>query len=296
MSYSWPHDSRTVEQWLQATLCSWSTADQETRLHGLERIRIDAALDGLDLRRLDLDARDLDLRVDVQPENSSGARSEATAAEPEPLMRESGMLREFRLHASPLRIEGMPIDVDLRARDVPIEWAVFAEPLMENEPASDRMLAPRAGGGRASLDASMRTADIAPLIAAIARPLLAQANIGLRSVSLDVRGSGASRLKIRASARVQWKRLTASVSATVRLCVSPDAVVEVRSLKLNSRNPLIAVALLFARKHVNEVVGDPLGLNAGISAAGVSGRFHSVALTGGGSASHSPHGSVEDQA
>ncbi len=244
-------------------------------------MRIDATLDGLDLRRLYLDARDLDLRVEVQPEDSPGTRSEATTEEPEPLMRASGLLREFRLHASPLRLEGAPIDVDLRARDVPIEWAVFAEPLVKNEPASDRMLAPRAAGGRASLDASMRTADIAPLIAEIARPFLAQADIALRSVSLDVRGSGASRLTIRASARVRWKLLTASVSASVKLRVSPDAVVEVRSLKIRSRNPLIAIALLFARTHINDAVGESLDLNAGFSAAGVSGRFHSVSITGG---------------
>lgn len=283
MTAAWPGDSANVVEWVRSALTQMS-ADGEVSVAGLDRVKVSADLVGTDLNHLTLDATGVKLQFDV---NDSGAvassADDADPETPEPALRETGIAKEFRFVARPLRIQRTPVTLDLQLYDIPIVWLTFAEPKDVAVPDSLHTLMPDEDldSMRGTFHASIRTTDVAPLVASVARPLLKESGVHLGRVRLDVTQDGIDDIRITAYAGVRWKLLLASARAEARIEVTEDAVITVRDLTVGSRNLFVKAALLFARKHVRATIGRSIDLNESITEDGTDLRLHDVRVSTG---------------
>ncbi|HWK76912.1 hypothetical protein [Microbacterium sp.] len=267
MNTTWPGDSATVVRWLRATLHAEVADSREARINGLDDVKIAADLSGKDLQHLTLDATRVRLQFDWRASPDLAARNEAARHhDPQPVSEEPGTIQELRIRATPIRIEGTDVNIDVQAFDVPILWQIFAAPTDPRHPESiNGLSAPDdLSSARGSFSASVRTQDLVPLLTSVLRPALAEVGIRLGRVKLDVTGDGSDGIHVTAYAGGRWKLLLASAHADAKVRVTRDAVITVNELTLGSRNPLVALALRFTRKHVREVVGKPYDLNRAI--------------------------------
>jgi hypothetical protein len=278
MTVPWPGDSATVVRWVRSALRRAAHDSGELELKGLDDIEVAADLSGYDLDHLTLDATGTKLTLGwnsppVRPEAASSGTSE-----PEIVAREPGVVKNFRFTARPMRIERSPLNVDVQAFDVPIIWLTAAEPAETGVPETAHAIAPGddLDALRGTFHASIATKDLVPLIESVARPMLREGGVHLGRLRLDVAGDGTDGIRATAYAGVRWKLLMVSARAEARIEVTKDAVITVRDLALGSRNPLVKVALLFARTHVRAAIGQTIDVNEVIAEDGMDLRFHDV--------------------
>lgn len=270
----WPGTSSNVTQWLRASL---RPDDSEFTIHGLDDVRISVALTGSDLEHLTIDASRAKLRF----RRSEGTPAPAkTSSSPAVVSRSSGFAHTIRVLADPVRVERIPITLDLQLHNAPIEWQTYAAPEVSTRPESRYALriADEREGMNGSLVASVKESDLAPLLVACLRPALNEAGIRLRRLSVSVVQDGADGVRIEGKARIRWKVLGASFTGMTRLVVTPDGVLTVRALQIGSKNPLVALALRAARKAIAAEVGRSHDLNEHLGAEGSHHRLHSVRI------------------
>lgn len=287
MTTSWPGDSATVVRWLRATLHADLADSRGATVKGLDDVKITADLEGNDLRHLAFDATRVRLEFDWRASPDLAARDEEAADrhEPHPIHEEPGTLREIRVRAAPIRIERTDVNIDVQAFDLPILWQTFAEPTDPRHVESIHSLTipDDVGPARGTFSASIKTKDLVPLVTSLLRPALAEIGVRLGRVKLDAASDGSDGIQVTAYAGGRWKLLVASARANARVQISRDAVITVHEFTLGSRNPLVAVALRFARKPIREIVGKPYDLNGLIGAEGgaTSVRIHDLRVTTG---------------
>ncbi|WP_175984923.1 hypothetical protein [Microbacterium tenebrionis] len=275
MSAAWPGDSATVENWVRAVLRHSASVD-EIAVRGLEGVRVTADLDGLDLRELTVDATRADLRITPNRDAAPGARP-GDAVQPDELAREVGIARTVRFTALPMRIQKTPVTIDIRVEDLPLAWITYAEPTEPGLPESRYALAPddERDGLRGTFRFAIAADDIGPLVTMVMRPLLREGGVRLGRVRIAVDGAGDD-IRISASAGLRWKLLFASARAEATVSVTHDGVVTVKALTLGSHNPAVKVALLFARRHVREVVGRTFDAGEMFNDEGSGIRLHDI--------------------
>lgn len=274
----WPGTSSNVTQWLRSSL---RPDDSEFTIHGLDDVRISAALTGSDLEHLTIDASRAKLRFRRSEGTPAPASApEKTSSSPAVVSRSSGFAHTIRVLADPVRVERIPITLDLQLHNAPIEWQTYAAPEVSTRPESRFAL--RIADEREAMDgslvASVKESDLAPLLVACLRPALNEAGIRLRRLSVSVVQDGADGVRIEGKTRIRWKVLGASFTGMTRLVVTPDGVLTVRALQIGSKNPLIALALRAARKAIAAEVGQSHDLNERLGAEGTHHRLHSVRI------------------
>ena len=283
MNTSWPGDTPTVVSWVRDALFRVSD-DGEISVSGLDRIKVSAELDGTDLQHLRLDATGVKLRIHVNDvAGTQEAAAESEAAEPEPVLRETGIAKNFRILAHPMHIERTPVTFDVRAFDIPIVWSTFAEPTVADAPASIHSLMPAEDlkGVHGTFDAAVGTKDLAPLFSSVLRPALREGGVHLGRVRFDVMPDGSDGIRVTGYAGLRWKLLRASARAEARIQITQDAVITLQHLAVGSRNPLVKFGLLFVRRHLREAVGQSIDLNAQLAAEGAPTRIHGLRVGAG---------------
>lgn len=260
----WPGDGDTVIRWIRAGL---QPTDAEL-VRGLESVRIFADVSGATLELLSIDASGVELSL--LPVNGAVSGSTLAPGEPEIVQRRPGVIRTVRLIADPVRIERIAVSIDAQIHDIPVEWLVYAEPTIPDQPETIHGvdLADDGVGMRGAFTASLRSDDLSPLITSLVRPLLAGNGIHLSRLKAKVTQDGADGIRLDAGAGIRWRLLGASARGTARVHVSPDGVITLRDLKVGSRNPLVSLALRAARKSVQEQIGKSVDLNEDLTSAG----------------------------
>lgn len=282
MTTPWPGDSATVVKWVRSAL-KQMTSDGDVSISGIDRIKVSADLVDTDLNHLTLDATGVKLKFDVNESDATAPTSAAVPSEPEmpePARRETGIAKEFRFVARPMRIQRTPVTLDLRLYDIPINWLTFTEPTDAAVPDSLHVLMPDEDleSVRGTFHASVRTTEVAPLVTSVMRPLLKEGGVHLGRVRLDVTQDSGDGIRVTAYAGLRWKLLMASARAEARIEVTRDAVITIRDLILGSRNLFVKFALLFARKYVQEMIGQTIDLNAQLAEDGTSMRIHDLRI------------------
>lgn len=260
----WPGDAETVIRWVRAAL---QPTDAEL-VRGLENVRISADVSGSTLESLSIDASGVGLTLLPAPD----ALTAETAAPPEPdvVQRRPGVLRNLRLTADPVRVEGIAVSIDAQISDVPVEWLVYAVPTAPDQPETIHGidLADGGAGIRGSFTASLHAEDLAPLLSSLVRPALHGYGIRLSRLKATVTQDGADGVRIEAGAGIRWRLLAASARGSARVHVSPDGIVTLRDLTIGSRNPFVSLALRAVRRSVQDQIGKSFDLNDDLSVAG----------------------------
>lgn len=259
----WPGDGEAVTRWIRAGL---QPTDAEL-VRGLENVRISADVSEVTLEWLSIDASGVELSL--LPVNDPVIESAPAPAVPEILQRRPGVIRTARLIADPVRIESIAVSIDAQINDVPVEWLVYAEPTIPDQPETIHGLdlADDGAGMRGTITASLRADDLSPLIASLARPLLHSNGIHLNRLKATITQDGADGIRIDAGAGIRWRLLGASARGSARVHVSPDGVITLRDLKVSSRNPLVMLALRAVRHSVREQIGKSFDLNEDLTSA-----------------------------
>ncbi len=260
---NWPGDAEAVIRWVRASL----RPDDAELVRGLDDLRITADVSGTDLENLSVDASGVELTF--APAAAAAAASAPAASipangeEPPVMHRSTGVLRTVRVTADPVRIERVPVTVDLQLYDTPVEWLVYERAVVPDRPETVHGLdlAENGAGMRGAFTASLRAADLTPLLTAVARPMLDAGGVRLRRLRIEVLQDGADGIRIEGRAGIRWRMLGASATGSARVGVSSTGVVTLRDLSLGSRNPLVAIALRAARRPVREQIGKSFDLN-----------------------------------
>ena len=263
---NWPGDADTVVRWVRESL----RPDDAAMVRGLEDVRIAAKVSGTDLESLFIDASGVELSLAPTPTMSATASVPVAVEEPPVAQRSTGVLRSVRVTAAPVRIEQIPVSIDVQIYDAPVQWLVYERPVITDRPESIHglELAEDGTGMRGALTASLRAADLTPLLTAVVRPMLNTTGIRLRRLSVEVVQDGAEGIRIEGRAGIRWRMLGASATGVARVGVSPGGIVTLRDLRIGSRNPLVAIALRAARRSVREQVGRSFDLNGEFTSTG----------------------------
>jgi hypothetical protein len=228
---------------------------------GLERVRLDAALDGPDVTRLEVDLTGVRVRVagsrgaGAVGRDPSGQRSHTVDAVHS---REDATLHRLRVDAHPLTVEDVPVDVVAEVDGLRFRWVEGTDGSLAVEAVEPSDDAPLGG--------HVRVAAPRDAVLATARRLVATEleGVGLSLVSLDVDlvSDGPRSVSVRGFARVRKGILSASVRATATAEVDSRMVLTVRDVGLSSRNPVVAGLLLAARGEVAKADGQSIDLAA----------------------------------
>ncbi|GAA3937131.1 hypothetical protein [Microbacterium soli] len=281
-SQAWPGDAAAVERRLRSELLN--ALDTELRVTGLDGIRTAVELDGTTLTHVLVDATGV--RIDVHPAETgtgaadAGARNtgaggpgaaavaDAASQADDILTRTSGKLRFARLMAAPVTVQGHDIHLDATVADLPFDWVEHTAPRDPERPETRYGVedSPLPAHPTGSFTARMRLADIGPLLADIARPLLEPSGVRLRRLDASVHADRRQNVTLKGFASVRWKIFGATVRGTAVVHADRDGVLTVRKVRLRSGNPIIAIALHLARHRIRAVEGERLDLNAPDSA------------------------------
>ncbi|WP_435735793.1 hypothetical protein V5D56_13320 [Cellulosimicrobium sp. PMB13] len=239
----------------------------EGSVEHLDRLSVSATVDGPDVPTLDVDLSG----VVVRPTTSAtGTTPTGEPVVPAPdgaststAAREDGVLRRVRVDAHPVTVEGVPVDVALEALDVPFRWVEGADGSLGVELVEPDDDAPLLGHVRvaAPQDALVETAR-----RLIEEPLRTMGGLSLSSFDVEIESTGPRSARGAGFARVRKGILSASIHAKAVVEVDAAMVLTVRELSLTSRNPVVAAALLAARRHVEEAQGRRIDLAAELPA------------------------------
>ncbi|WP_454044030.1 hypothetical protein [Cellulosimicrobium sp. Marseille-Q8652] len=237
----------------------------EGAVEHLDRLRVDATVDGPDVPTLDVDLSGMVVRP-TRSTDGGAARTDAPAptdpavpASTDAATREDGVLRRLRVDAHPVTVEGVPVDLVLEAQDVRFRWVAGADGSLGVEPVEP--------GDDAPLRGHVRVAAPQDALVEAARRLLEESlrtlgGLSLSSFEVEVESTGPRSARGSGFARVRKGILSASVHARAVVEVDAAMVLTVRELSLTSRNPVVAGALLAARTHVERAQGRTVDLAA----------------------------------
>jgi len=272
----WPGDARTIEQWLRARMLAELASGTDARIDGLDRVRISVDATGTVIDHLLVDATGVKLTL-----HASGAAAPAPGGPAEPVVvaRQDGMLRSARLVADPVKVQGLPVHLDVTLNELPFAWVTYDAEQTPGDPTSRNGVdeAETAGASpTGSFTASARVDDIGRMLNRILRARPA-GSVRVRRIDVAIEDAGAARLQVRAAGTVRWKLLAARVRAEATVHITPDAVVTLERLRLTARNPLIALALRMLRSQTTEIEGQTHDLNADAGSI----RIHDLRVTAG---------------
>jgi hypothetical protein len=249
----WPGSASTVQTWLREQLTDDTLVPGVT---GLERARIDVSMAGADLAELVIDLTGVSVEIPRDTTESVTA-DPPIDTEPAVVSRTPAVARFSRLRAHPLTVFGARLTLDAEAHDVPFTWVRSAEgergvAIDESSPDERR---------RGMITASMPRDDVVTLMRTVGNELQSQA--GIRLTRSDIAFTQVSRdvVGVEVDAAVRRGLLSASVHATATIHVDRAGIVTLRRIRLRSWNPLIAIGLLIARRHVRRWEGRSIAVN-----------------------------------
>ncbi|MFF2496408.1 hypothetical protein [Agromyces sp. NPDC058064] len=240
-----------VQRWLRDELDADALTDAQWRAREPE---ISARLAGADVRELSVDLTRIAIPFAlptglVEPEAFDPATGHplpaAPAPEPEPVVRRTpATLEELRLVGRPVVIAGLPVVVDGLARGIRFDWVETGdgELSIEEVPLADA--APLHG----YLSASAQTGELVAALDALLRAALAEMGLRLKALEVTIEGSTRDALRLGAFARIGKGPFSASARLSTAVSVDRSFTLRIRRLRLTSANPIVAIALLFARR------------------------------------------------
>lgn len=278
---AWPGDSATVERRLRHELFAEVADSPDMRVSGVADIRTTIDLDGTEITHLLIDATGVKLKVKPGAGATPRPQSKPDAA-PAIIDRTSGMLRFARVCADPVTVQGYDVHLDATLQNVAFDWARYAAPVRADRPETSFGIADADDPGTPSgaFSARMHADEVGPLIESVARPLLTESGMRLRTLATTVTADADQNVTVDAVAAVRWKIFYATVRAHAELHVDPDAIITVKTVRLSSRNPLIGLGLRLMREELRQAQGRRIDLNADAAADGASRtlRVHDVRI------------------
>ncbi|WP_120005242.1 hypothetical protein [Nesterenkonia muleiensis] len=259
----WPGDASTVEQWLES-LVHQEVGDY---LGASERTRIEVTLHGDDLALLRIDGSNL--TVHMNPEISApledSAHTQESSEEPQLVASRTGTIQDLILQAQPIYLDEVPLRAHLRMHNIPIVWDLYTLPLQPAKPTSGREIRLNEEADpsrmRGSADISVKTSDLESVIQAMLTPAVADLGATLRRMEVTVEQVDPQLVSLSAVIRFRRSFLRATVRIHACVRISPEGLIAVEDLRVKSRNPLVALMLLFARNSIRKIQEESLDLN-----------------------------------
>ena len=204
-------------------------------VQGLDRLRLEATLDGPDVPALVVDLTGLAVRLDA------GAGSTTPSAQV--LRREAGVIRSASLTAHPMTVADVAVDVDAVVDGLRFSWLERTDGSVAVELQEPSGEAPVSGQARVAVDRDRLVAAVRQ----VAATTLAAQGFVLSSLDVRLTSHGPVSVAVEAVAKVRKGMLSATARVGAMAEVSDDLVLTVRDVEATSRNPLVAAALVAFR-------------------------------------------------
>lgn len=257
-----PSTSPELQNRIRDKILEQLNADPDAEVRGAERLRVQARLDGASIVALTVDASGI--ASDAVPE--AAAPEEAIGQETALVThREAAILREGSFVAAPLLYEGVPIDVEVRAVDVPFEWLTLTDGYIA---LGARPTAPhgKRRSTRLRLRIGINSDDILGAITRVVRTDLAGTDgILLDREELTLRQLGPRHIRISMSARLHWKFLRPTFRGRTDLHIDNHFIARLRRTRVTSSNVLLAVVLRILRGRIARSLNETVNLNDSVS-------------------------------
>ncbi|RCK70051.1 hypothetical protein DT076_08630 [Desertihabitans brevis] len=176
-------------------------------------------------------------------------------AAPPGARRTPASVRRAVLRARPVHLRGVPVEVEADAADLPFSW------VEGGDRCGIEVAAPAPGWRlRGTARASAPTRELVAAVRAAAAEELGRQGVRLTRFEVDLTGSGPRTLRARVRTAVRKGLVSGSVTASGTASVDDALVLQLRDVRLTSRNPILAVALLVLRGKIRAAVGRPVPL------------------------------------
>ncbi|MFC8923382.1 hypothetical protein [Cellulosimicrobium sp. NPDC057127] len=220
----------------------------------LDRLRVEAALDGPDVASLAVDASGVVAAV----RSGVPAASREPWRPEQPRSSEPATLRSLRVDAHPVVVEDVPVDVTAEAEGLRFAWVETSDARLGIAFVEPDEAHPVSGHVRVAVPQGALVATARRLLT----EELATRGVALSSLDVEITSAGPRSVAVRAFGRVRKGILSASVHAVLAADVDDRSVLRVRELDLSSRNPAVAALLVAARGHVDALRGRTFDLTA----------------------------------
>jgi hypothetical protein len=225
-------------------------------IQGLDRLRLDAILDGPDVPALVVDLTGLAVRV-------GPASAGSTAPPAELLRREAGVVHSASLTAHPLTVSDVAVDVEAVVDGLRISWLELVDGSVAVELQEPTSAYPVSGQVRVGVDHDR----LVEAVRQVAATTLAAQGLALSSLDVRLASHGPTSVAVVADARVRKGMVSATARVAATAEVSDDLVLTVRDVEATSRNPLVAAALVAFRSRLEAVERQRVDISAALPAA-----------------------------
>lgn len=233
-----------------------------TTVREAENLQVDAMLEGVNVDTLHMDASGvmIDVAVDTTIAHLPEGVVEDGTDIAEVMHRESAVARRVAFVARPLHFQGVPLDTEATAVNVPFEWLELDDGgLALSSPAEMTTRSRRAV--RLNLRVAVNPDDVFQAIMRVLRADLTDVEgFHIDREKFVFTQRGVRRFTIALSARVRWKFLRPTMRFRTELQMDNRFVVRLRRVKLTSSNPLLALALRVFRRRITRELKKPLDL------------------------------------
>ena len=224
---------------------------------GLDAATVQSTLDGADIVTLAIDLTGVRVTNTGDPLSTSTLDDFGAVVE-----REEAVIREFRVRANPLVVQGVDVVLEGNVEDLKFVWAVDDQSRL-GVGESDKEL------GRLRIQLHAETSQDALVAAAteLLQEQVAEAGVTVSDLDVKLSSTGPRSATIAATAKIRKGILGASANFEAKATIDDAMVLRITEPQLSSRNPLVAALLLVTRERITTAVASPIDLNASLPAS-----------------------------
>jgi len=251
-----PSTGQELDAMLEAVLARMGV-ESGGMMTGLEAATVQSTLDGADIVTLALDLTGVRVTNTGTPSSTSTLDDFGAVVE-----REEGVIREFRVRANPLVVQGVDVVLDGSVDDLKFVWAVDDQSRLGIGESEKEL-------GRLRIQLHAETSQDALVAAAteLLQEQVAEAGVTVSDLDVELASTGQRSATVVATAKIRKGILGASANFEAKATIDDAMVLHVTEPQLSSRNPLVAALLLVTRERINAAVATPIDLNASLPAS-----------------------------
>lgn len=260
-----PSTDRGLERRVRDAVLAAFTAEPGAHVRGVEQMTVQSHVRGTDVTACHVDISGVELTFPTDPPPSYPDEVALDGVTVAVRHRETGMLREGSISGAPVRLQGVAVNFEVRAVNVPIDWLTLVDGGLAL--ALPERIAPR----------SRRAVRLRCRVETNPEEFLRTLMTTMRTQFSEIRGLdadrekmtlkqlGPRRIRIDFRVRLKWKFLRPSFRFRTEVHIDNRFVARLRRTRIGSSNLLLAAVLRVLRGRINRELRSPVDLNETIT-------------------------------
>lgn len=260
-----PSTDRELERRVHDAVLTAFTAEPGSHVRGVEHMRVQSHVRGSDVTacHVDISGVELTFPSDAPTSNPDEAGlDDVTVAVRD---RETGMLREGSISGAPVLLQGVAVNFEVRAANVPIDWLTLADGgLGLSVPKELTRKSRRAVRLRCRVQTNPEE-FLRVFMDAVRTEFSEVRGLHADREKLTLKQLGPRRVRIDLRVRLRWKFLRPSFRVRTEVHIDNRFVARLRRTRITSSNLLLSAALRVLRGRINRELRTPVDLNEALA-------------------------------